>query len=367
MELIQHESWSKVLKVEDTVNYDKNESHLSERLVAKEIQNTEFLCFWRILTLTLSFVCFLCLPHFLNSQVRVLVSIELGDVEQLFVCLFSWVFGDDADGSVLEENYEKHSYCQDGNPKEDEHHNRVVGNQEEPQDIAESSDAEDGCDDYLVLLSLPLLHQLSDEDVGQVVGNADPCSQQEHPQHSQPVTGTQSKQKNSRKSNRQTSQHYHFWPEKIANEESEEESEKRSWVEDCDCEVELCSFLWTPEVSEFVGEGRDGWVSWDKGSSLLIRETANMVKALLRSHGGVADIVVLEEEEGSDKNNSSSVEWDGTKSEKECELILPSGSYFLNKPKEDRLILLMMLLKIWLLSGLISLVHIQNDKYQRVI
>lgn len=45
---------------------------------------------------------------------------------------------------------------------------------------------------------------------------------------------------------------------------------------------------------------------------------------------GVAEVVVLEEEEGGDQDDCPSVEGDGAEGEEEGKLVLAGGSYFLD-------------------------------------
>lgn len=120
-------------------------------------------------------ILLLGLSDFLQGESAALVPVEPGDVDEPFKGSLGRVFGDEADGSVFEEDDEDDGDEEHGDAVEDQHDNLEVGDEEEPEHIAQPSDAENGGYDYLVLLPFPLLHQLGYEDVSQVVGYANPC------------------------------------------------------------------------------------------------------------------------------------------------------------------------------------------------
>jgi S-adenosylmethionine hydrolase len=79
------------------------------------------------------------------------------------------IFGDEADGSVMEEVHEYDSDCGNGNYIEEEQNFLVVGDEKEPENIEDCSDAEDEGDDNFVLLSVAFFDHFGDEDIGEVV------------------------------------------------------------------------------------------------------------------------------------------------------------------------------------------------------
>ena len=83
------------------------------------------------------------------------------------------MFGDEADGGIFEVEKEDEGDDEDGNSEEYKHDCLEVWDDEEPKDIAEGSYAENRSYDDLVLLPLAFFDQFSDEDVCQIVGNAD--------------------------------------------------------------------------------------------------------------------------------------------------------------------------------------------------
>ena len=226
MKLVEHEGGRQVLQVEDAVDNDEDEGHFPEGLVAEEVQDCELLGLGRVLALALPSILLLRLSDFLQGEPAALVPVEPGDVDEPFKGSLGRVFGDEADGSVLEEDDEDDGNDEHGEAVEDQHDHLEVGDEEEPQHIAQPPDAENGGYHYLVLLPFPLLHQLGYEYVGQVVGYAYPCREQEHPQDPQPVNMAQGKQHDPRQGDGQSSQHDHLRPEHVSHHEGEEEGQQ---------------------------------------------------------------------------------------------------------------------------------------------
>ena len=73
--------------------------------------------------------------YVLEGEVRLFYAVGFSDKDKIVESFFLWIFGDETDGCIFEEQHKNNDQNQNGQGEEDEHDEDIIGQDEEEKHI----------------------------------------------------------------------------------------------------------------------------------------------------------------------------------------------------------------------------------------